>query len=296
MSVENAVGEAALSPGRPAAQVRGLRKSYGDVVALVGLDLDLVPGSVLGLIGPNGAGKTTAARCLAGLLRPDAGSVHVASSSTPGRSALAIATQEIELYPGLTVKTNLGFFSRLSGVEDVDRVVAEVADELGLEPLLGDTPRSLSTGQQRLVHVAAALVALPQVLLLDEPTAALDVGARTTVLEAVERRRDDGVAVLLSSHQLRDIEATCDSVVMVNQGEVIVSGRVDDLVAEYGNARVEVTVDGAVQIIEGGDVAAAIAQATANGGQVDAVNVIKPSLEAVFLTLTGVRGFDVEES
>ncbi len=105
-------------------------------------------------------------------------------------------------------------------MEDVGRVVAEIAVELGLEPLLGEVPRSLSIGQQRLIHVVAALVALPQVLLLDDPTGALDVGARTAVLEAVARRRDDGVAVLLSSHQLRDIEATCDSV-MVNLGEIV---------------------------------------------------------------------------
>jgi ABC-2 type transport system ATP-binding protein len=139
-------------------------------------------------------------------------------------------------------------------------------------------------------------MATPQLLLLDEPTAGLDIGARAGVLAAVTRRRSAGVAVLLSSHQLQDIEAVCDSVVMINRGEVIADGRVDDLIAQYGGARIEVTVDGTVHVVDGEDVPAAIAQVTAGGGRVDAVNVIKPSLEAVFLTLTGMRGMDAEGS
>lgn len=97
----------ALASTKPAAHVRGLWKTFGDVVALQQLDLDIAAGSVVGLIGPNGAGKTTTARCIAGLLKPDAGEASIAPSSTPGKSPLAIATQEIELYPGLPAATNL---------------------------------------------------------------------------------------------------------------------------------------------------------------------------------------------
>jgi len=294
MSVEKALGPVAVTSSQPAARVRGLRKSYGDVVALHNLDLDIAPGSVVGLIGRNGAGKTTATRCIAGLQRPDAGEVQIAPSTTPGTSAIAIATQEIELYPGLSVATNLIFFGRISGVPDPERMLTEVAAELEIEPLLPKLPKEMSIGQQRQVHVAAALMATPRLLLLDEPTAALDVAARAAVLAAVKRRKTAGMAVLFSSHQLRDIEAVCDSVVLINEGKVIAAGRVEDLIAESGGARIEVTVDGKVQVIDGEDIPAAIAQVTAGGGRVESVNVIKPSLEAVFLTLTGMRGSDVE--
>jgi ABC-2 type transport system ATP-binding protein len=290
------MGAADLASIRPAARVRGLHKTYGDVVALGGLDLDIAPGSVMGLIGPNGAGKSTAVRCIAGLLKPDAGEIEIARSGRPGTTPLAIATQEIELYPGLPAQTNLTFFARLSGVHDPEALLAEVTAELELEALLDKRPVDLSIGQQRLVHVAAAFMSSPHVLLLDEPTAALDIKARAAVLKAVTRRGQAGVAVLLSSHQLHDIEAVCDSVTLINHGEVIAHGRVDDLVAEYGGARIEVTVDGKTQVIDGEDVSAAIAQVTAGGGRVEAVEVIKPSLEAVFLTLTGMRDLNAEGS
>ncbi|MFD1939805.1 ABC transporter ATP-binding protein [Nonomuraea mangrovi] len=296
MSVDDESGEAALASTRPAARVRGLRKTYGDVIALQGLDLDVMPGSVVGLIGPNGAGKTTAVRCMAGLLKPDSGDVGIAPSRTPGRSPVAIAAQEIELYPGLPVETNLIFFGHLSGVENAEEVLAELAVELELGPLLGKLPKDLSIGQQRLVHVAAAMVAVPDLLLLDEPTAALDVGSRETLFAAVARRREAGVAVLLSSHQLQEVEATCDSIVMINHGEVIAAGDVDDLIGKHGGGQIEMTVDGTVQVVQGDDIAAAIAQVTAGGGRLEAVNVIKPSLETVFINLTGMRSMDVEAS
>ena len=151
-----------------------------------------------------------------------------------------------------------------------------------------------SIGRQRQVHVAAALIAMPQLLLLDEPTAALVVTGPAAVLAAVTRRRSVGVGVLFSSHQLRDIEALYDSVELINQSEVIAASCVDDLIARYGGAQIEVTVDRTVEVVDSEDVLAAIAQVTAGGSRVEAVNVITPSLEAVFLTLTGMRGMDAE--
>jgi ABC-2 type transport system ATP-binding protein len=294
MSEERSWGTVTTDSAEPAARVRGLRKSYGDVMALRSLDLDIASGSVVGLIGRNGAGKTTATRCIAGLLTPDAGEVRVARNKIAGRPSVAIATQEIELYPGLSAATNLTFFGRLAGLDDVARTVAEVAAELGLASLLDQVPRTMSIGQQRLVHVAAALMSQPQLLLLDEPTAALDVTARSAVLAAVTRRGAAGMGVLFSSHQLRDIEAVCDSVVLIDEGKVIAAGRVDELIAEYGGARIEVTVDGKVEVVVGEDIPAAIAQVSSGGGRVEAVNVVKPSLEAVFITLADIRGLDGE--
>lgn len=296
MSVDDESGAAVPASARPAARVRGLRKTYGDVIALKGLDLDVLPGSVVGLIGPNGAGKTTAVRCMANLLKPDSGELDIAPSRTQGRSPVAIAAQEIELYPGLSVTTNLTFFGHLAGVDTAEEVLAELATELELEPLLGKLPKDLSIGQQRMVHVAAALMAMPDLLLLDEPTAALDVGSRELLFAAIARRREAGVGVLLSSHQLQEVEDTCDSIVMVNHGEVIAAGDVDDLIGKHGGGQIELTVDGVPQVIEGDDIAAAIAQATAGGGRLEAVNVIRPSLETVFINLTGMRSTDVEAS
>jgi ABC-2 type transport system ATP-binding protein len=263
------------------------------VVALAGLDLAVRAGTILGLVGPNGAGKTTAIRCIAGLLHPDRGTVRIAGPAGARRPPIGLAAQEIELYPGLSARENLVFLGRLNGAPDVERTLADLAAELELGPLLGARVLDLSVGQQRLVHVAAAMMHPSPLLVLDEPTAALDVGARAAVLEALRRRRAAGTAVLFSSHYLKEVEEVCDEVVVLDRGRVIAAGPVAELIERDGAGRVEVTVDGEVLVVDGGDVAAAIARAGERGGRIEAVRVVPPSLEAVFLSLSG-RGAPAE--
>lgn len=278
-------------------EVTALRKCYGDVVALDSLDLSINAGAMLGLVGPNGAGKTTAIRCIAGLLDPDAGSVRVDGRHPRQLSKpIGVATQETELYPGLSTQDNLTFFGKLNGAADIKAALSSLVEELDLGPILSERVGSLSIGQQRLVHVAAALVSSPRLLLVDEPTAALDVAARSAVLDALARRRDLGTSILFSSHYLKEIEESCDDVVILLHGKVIASGAVGELIGRHGGARVEVTVDGKDLIFEGSDVAAAIAIARDRGSAIEAVRVVPPSLEAVFLSLADVSVSEMRAS
>jgi ABC-2 type transport system ATP-binding protein len=270
--------------------VRGLAKRYGAVRAVDGVELRVQAGELRGLVGANGAGKSTTISCIAGVLGPDAGGVRVCGLDAlrDGRRArreLGVAGQRPALYGGLAVRTNLRFFAGLaSGGQASERNLDEVVEALRLGPLLERCPRDLSVGQQRLVHVATALVHRPRVLLLDEPTAALDAQAREDLLELLSRRAEQGAAVVLSTHQLADVEERCATVTLLHRGRSIASGRVGELIDRHGRPRVEVRVAGRTLVCPGQDVAAALAAAGAQR-TVDSVRVIRPSLQAVFATL-----------
>lgn len=274
--------------------VNNIRKRFGDIDALAGLSFNVGSGSILGLVGPNGAGKTTAIRCITGLLKPDEGRVEISDSSgRPFTDVMALASQDIGLYPGLTARDNLEFFGRLDGRSPLVERLDQVSGELDLTPILESTVGNLSTGQQRLVHVAASLITRPALLILDEPTAALDVGSRSAVLDAVRARRAAGTTIVFSSHYLDEIQEVCDHVVMLEEGTVLASGSVEELIEAHGGARVEVTVDGELHRYEGADVTAAIDQAQVLG-PIESLEVIPPSLKAAFLSLTGRSGAEIE--
>jgi len=275
--------------------VGGLRKAYEGVVAVDALDLKVAAGTALGLMGPNGAGKSTTVGCICGLVRPDAGSVSigghdVASDAIGARRLLGVAAQEIALYPDMTVATNLRFFGEVSGASpgDAAATVLWLAERLELRNKLGRRVRDLSVGQRRLVHVAAAMVHRPALLVLDEPTAGLDVSARTLLLALLRDVVADGTALLYSTHYLQEIEDLCSEALVLHEGHMLAAGSVASLIDRHGEGRVEVTVDGEVHVTEGADVATAVALAGRNGA-VERVDVVPPSLEAVFLSLTGTR-------
>lgn len=288
-------GHSARRPGfswrsGPSLEVVDLYKSYGDLTAVQGVSFAVEAGAVLGLLGPNGAGKSTTVGCVAGLLTPDAGAIRLNLSARARRSRawLGLATQELALFPDLTVWQNLRFFGRLGtgSTEVFDNTVSGVVDHLGLEALLSRRVRDLSGGQQRLAHVAVAAAHAPKVLILDEPTAGLDVRARGLILEFVRWVASVGTAVVYSSHYLQEVEEICDSVVIIDRGRCIARGTVDELIARHGAGQVEVDVAGATHVSKGCDVAAAVAS-VASLGPVDDIRVLRPSLEAVFVELTG---------
>ncbi len=270
------------------AEVTGLRKSYGKVRAVDDLTLGVSAGRVVGLVGPNGAGKTTTISCMTGLLEPDAGDVRILGRPVADRNvrqAVGLATQEIALYPGLSVGKNLLLFAKLGGVSDPAGAVEETANRMAIGHLLDRPVRNLSVGQQRLCHVAAALVHDPKLVLLDEPTAGLDIEAREVVLRAVRQLASEARGLVFSSHYLAEVEEVCDDVVIVVEGKVVAEGPVADLVAAHGDPYVEVRGKGGELRHPGQDVAAALA---AWGKKpVESVNVVRPSLEAVFVRLAG---------
>ncbi len=271
--------------------VQGLVKRFGTACAVDRADLRVEAGELRGLVGANGAGKSTTISCIAGVLTPDAGSVRVGGVDAlrDGRRAqrqLGVAGQRTALYGGLSVRTNLRFFAGLASGSRarIERDVDEVLGALRLDRLADARPARLSVGQQRLVHVATALVHRPRVLLLDEPTASLDAQAREDLLDLLVRRAEEGAAVVISTHQLADVEEHCATVTLLHRGRSIAHGRVAELIERYGRPRVEVCVGAETVVCPGQDVVAALVAAGAER-TVDNVRVIRPSLQAVFATL-----------
>lgn len=274
--------------------VRELRKRHalGDRPAIDGLSLDVEAGCVIGLLGRNGAGKSTTVGCITGLLTPDGGVIEIKGRDITSATRslwrrVGVAHQDLALYPDLTVAENLRFFGQLSGLDTstLGSSITEVADLLGLVDHYGKRVRDLSGGQQRLVHVACAAVHRPSLLILDEPTAGLDVHARERVLDLVAHRQRAGSGVLYSSHYLQEVEELCDRVTIIDEGRVVTEGTISQLVARYGSACIEIDIRGETHVQEGLDVFTAVA-GVSKLGPIDDVRVRKPSLESVFIDLT----------
>lgn len=204
----------------------GVTKSFGTTRALIDVDLRIEIGQSVGLLGPNGAGKSTLMALAAGLRRPDDGRVRIAGDDpvrVATRRGIGMAPQINALPATLRVGEVVGLV-RAHHVDPVGAV--ELLRLVGLDDLTGRRCGELSGGQQRRLSVALALVGRPRMLLLDEPTAGLDVHSREVVEQVVARARADGTTVLLSSHDLRDVERGCDRVVVMNGGRVVAD---DDL-------------------------------------------------------------------
>ncbi|MGC0419621.1 ABC transporter ATP-binding protein [Embleya sp. AB8] len=216
--------------------VAGLRKRYGEVVALDGFELEVAPGEIVGLVGHNGAGKTTFARAVAALLRVDAGTVRVAGRPiTPRRrrpGELGLAPQELALFP-TTALENLRYAGRLYGLgrHTLAERIAETAEALGLTELLPRPVEDLSGGQQRRLHAAAAMLHRPRVLLLDEPTVGADPVTRELLLHAVRDLADRGTAVVYTTHYLPELEVLDATLAVADHGRVIARGSRAELLA-----------------------------------------------------------------
>ena len=228
--------------------MRDTEKSFGARRVLAGLDLSVQEGEVYGLLGNNGAGKSTTINILTGLLGSDAGEVSVAGQppSAEVRTLIGVAPQEIALYQHLTLRENLRFFGgvhRLRG-STLTRQVDRVIQTLDLSEY-GDAPVStMSGGGQRRVNLAVAIVHAPAIVILDEPTAGLDVQARYEVWEFVRLLRSEGTTVLLTTHMMDEAEALCDRVGILHGGRVLREGSVDALCREIPAAELaEVDVE-----------------------------------------------------
>lgn len=293
-------------------EARHVTKNYGDVVALRGVDLDVEAGAVVSLLGRNGAGKTTLLSAIAGLRRPDSGTITVGGIdlwADPAAAAplVGIAPQETGIYRAVTVAENLAFFGDLAGLSkrDRDRRVHEVAEQLSLTALLGRKATQLSGGEARRLHTACALVHQPKLLLLDEPTVGADVATRGELIEAVRQLATNGAAVVYTTHYLPEVEALAADIVVIDDGQILARGTQHDLIERYRVSGVEVEFNGPVEVDEAirDDLtqlsptrwrlgsAESIADATQSLATVDATIVsaefIRPDLERVFLNITG---------
>jgi ABC-2 type transport system ATP-binding protein len=222
----------------PALSAYGLSKGFGDRIAVDGVDLTLHRGHVHGLLGPNGAGKTTVLRMLLGLVRPDAGRIEVEGSEVPygsprGRHRLAGFVDAPAFYPYLTASRNLELLSAWDGPRSNARV-EELLALVGLADRAQSKVRGFSTGMRQRLGLAAALISEPDLLVVDEPTSGLDpAGVRDlhTLLLTVAAT---GPSILLSSHDLDEVERLCSDVTVLRTGRVVYSGSLDDLRAQAG--------------------------------------------------------------
>ena len=274
-------------------RVNELRKSFGSVRALDGVSFHAARGEVLGLLGPNGAGKSTALAICTGLLVPDSGSVELGDAGSPrspaARRLIGLAPQQIALYEDLTARENLVFLAKIHGVHDPVLRADELLDMVGLLPRARDRVRTYSGGMQRRLNLAAAIVHDPPVILLDEPTAGVDPQSRSGILELVQRLAAEGRAVIYTTHYMEEAQRLCSRVAIVDQGRVLATGTVPELIAAHGGESV-VTVDtpSGARSTRTREPLREIERALAEGGAT-AVRIDQPDLEAVFLSLTGRR-------
>ena len=230
-------------------EASGLTKRYGDVVALDGLDLDVPEGTVLGLLGPNGAGKTTAVRVLTTLLEADSGTASVAGidvRTDPGgvRKVIGLSGQYAAVDEYLTGYENLdmvGLLYRL-GRRPSQQRARELLDQFDLTDAADRPVKTYSGGMRRRLDLAAALVAKPQVLFLDEPTTGLDPGSRTTMWEVIRGLVRDGTTLLMTTQYLEEADRLADDIVVIDHGKAIARGRSDELKAQVGGERIELVV------------------------------------------------------
>jgi ABC-2 type transport system ATP-binding protein len=265
---------------------QGLAKRYGATRALAGVDLDVEPGELVGLLGPNGAGKSTLVKIACGLVRPTAGVAHVVGE--PAGSPAARATigylAELFRFPGwLRAWELLELHQRLAGSSGGAAERDELLALVGLPDAAGVRVEAMSKGMQQRLGIAQALVGSPRLLMLDEPTSALDPVGRRIVRDLLIELKDRGVAVLLNSHLLSEVERVCDRVAILVGGRIVARGSPSELARRRG---VEVDVDGTTRSFPDADrhqVPDIVAGLVAAGERVYGVRVLSSTLEDTYL-------------
>jgi ABC-2 type transport system ATP-binding protein len=269
-----------------ALEARGLRKRYRRTDALRGVDLEVGEGELVGLLGPNGAGKSTLTKIACGLVRPTDGAVSVGghpAGSAPARAEIGYLAELFRFPAWASADEVLGFHQRLAGSGRGLKERSELLEMVGLENAAATRVEAMSKGMQQRLGLAQALVGSPRLLLLDEPTSALDPVGRRIVRELLAELRERGVAVLLNSHLLGEVERVCERVAILVAGEVVVAGHTHELLRPRG---VEIETAGGTRVFEGAsreDAPRIVAEQVAAGERVYSVRTLQSTLEEVYL-------------
>jgi ABC-2 type transport system ATP-binding protein len=302
-------------------QVQGLVKSYGSLRAVDGVSFTVAKGELYGLLGPNGAGKTTIMSMLSGLMPPDEGrilfdGIDLAGEPLRVKAQLGVVPQEPALYENLSARENLQFWGGLYGLSGgaLTQAVDRVLDLVGLKDRAKDPVKEYSGGMKRRVNLALGLVHGPRAVLMDEPTVGIDPQARLNILDAVKQVTAAGTTVVYTTHYLEEAEQLCDRIAIMDHGKILAEGTLDELKSRVGGRDV-VTVRGSfdlaavmprldalagVQVtsaeagrlvlsVEGSGRGAVdlLGRVLADGLPIDGISIQPPSLNTLFLNLTG---------
>lgn len=287
----------------PLLQVLNASKSYGSFQALRGATFYVRRGELLGMLGPNGAGKTTLIRAICGRHQLDSGGIMLNEKpmDRDQRARLGFVPQDLAVYPDLTAEQNLYVFGRLHGVrgELLVRRVQQALQWTRLADRRHSFAGTFSGGMQRRLNIACGVLHDPDLLLLDEPTVGVDPQSRERIFDMLNELTKRGTSVLLTTHQLDEVQTRCDRIVIIDQGRVVASGTLEELISStVGHAR-QLTLQlrsgpqarQATQTMELPNVARDLPQvlshAEKKGVQIDHLTVKAPSLQDVFLHLTG---------
>jgi ABC-2 type transport system ATP-binding protein len=297
----------------PAIQILQVHKRFGAVQALSGIDLDVAPGEFFGLLGPNGAGKTTLINILAGLARADSGSVRVMGHDViadyrESRRALGVVPQELVFDPFFSVRETLRIQSGYFGLKHNDAWIDEVMHHLDLTGKADANMRSLSGGMKRRVLVAQALVHKPPVIVLDEPTAGVDVELRQGLWEFVRGLNRDGHTIVLTTHYLEEAEALCARIAMLKQGRIVALDTTKNLVNRLDSLYLKLRIAGAalpaalvarvrdsrdavhtLRLRSYAEVEGVLAQVREAGAQIEELELLQPDLEDVFVQIMNME-------
>ncbi|MRV70973.1 ATP-binding cassette domain-containing protein [Duganella sp. FT92W] len=295
-----------------AIQISNVQKRYKSLQALGGVSLTIEEGEFFGLLGPNGAGKTTLISTIAGLIRPDAGSVSihghdVVTDFREARKKLGVVPQELVFDPFFTVRETLRLQSGYFGLKNNDKWIDEVMENLDLTNKADTNMRALSGGMKRRVLVAQALVHKPPVIVLDEPTAGVDVELRQTLWKFISRLNREGHTVVLTTHYLEEAQAMCKRVAMLKSGKVVALDTMSQLIRRISGSQLVLHLkQGALpddlrhlvthpedaargkyslRINEYSEVETILARIRVSGAVIDEMQLLQADLEDIFLQI-----------
>ena len=296
-------------------EVEQVVKRFGDLTAVNEVSLNVAAGECLGLLGPNGAGKSTLIRSIVGRVIPDSGSVAVfgaLAASTEARMTLGWVPQELAIYPRISCTENLGAFGRYYGLkgQSLKDAIAWCLHWAALEDRAGELARNLSGGMKRRLNMAAGMLHRPRVVLFDEPTVGVDPQSRNRIFEMIELLRDEGAALIYTTHYMEEAERLCDRIAIVDHGKIIATGTKEELVRGAFGTRSQVLArfsgdEGAIgawtarnggrmnegtaefTVEQATEIARLLDDATRARLELVDVSLRRPNLESVFLHLTG---------